>query len=94
LKDRRNGIRYSKRIHAVGGYIRVYRLHGKNEINHSAKILNDLIKVLIEGLSPLMEIVEVEGDAVFAHAPAAKITRGELLLPKIIPMRWSREENI
>jgi hypothetical protein len=66
----------------------------KNEIDHSAKILNDLIKVLIEGLSPLMEIVEVEGDAVFAHAPAAKITRGELLLPKIIPMRWSREENI
>lgn len=55
----------------------------KNEIEHSANILNDLIRLLIDGLSPVLEIAEVEGDAVFAYAPAAHITRGELLLELI-----------
>lgn len=51
-----------------------------NEIDHSAKILHDLILVIMERLNPVMAIAEVEGDAVFAYAPEQKVTRGELLL--------------
>lgn len=53
------------------------------EIEHSANILNNLIQLIIEQLSPVMTIAEVEGDAVFAYAPEVGITRGELLLELI-----------
>ena len=53
------------------------------EIEHSANILNNIIQLIIEQLSPVMTIAEVEGDAVFAYAPESSITRGELLLELI-----------
>lgn len=53
------------------------------EIEHSANILNNIIQVIIEQLSPVMTIAEVEGDAVFAYASESSMTRGELLLELI-----------
>jgi class 3 adenylate cyclase len=52
----------------------------QTEIEHSAYILNNIIQLMIERLSSVMQIAEVEGDAVFAFVPNARITRGELLL--------------
>ena len=54
-----------------------------NEIDHSAKILKNLIQLIMEGLKPVMTIAEVEGDAVFAYVREDKVTRGELLLEMI-----------
>ena len=53
------------------------------EIEHSANILNNIIQLIIEQLSPFMTIAEVEGDAVFAYVPESSVTRGELLLELI-----------
>lgn len=55
----------------------------KTEIEHSATILNSLVELIIQHLSPIMRIAEVEGDAVFAYAPEDDVERGELLLELI-----------
>jgi len=52
----------------------------KSELDHAQDILRSVLTLLIGELTPTLELAEVEGDAVFAHAPASKISRGELLL--------------
>lgn len=54
-----------------------------NEIDHSARIIENFIQLIMKCLTPVMTIAEVEGDAVFAYTPAKRITRGELLLELI-----------
>ena len=52
----------------------------ENELDHSQAILQGLLTLLIEHLTPTMTLAEVEGDAVFVYAPASRLDRGELLL--------------
>jgi len=50
------------------------------ELAHANDILSDLLQVIVERFSTLLTISKLEGDAVFAYAPAASLPRGELLL--------------
>jgi len=52
----------------------------ETEIAHSSNILRNIIELIIGHFTPTMDLAEVEGDAVFAYAPAPKVSRGELLL--------------
>ncbi|UCD78325.1 MAG: DUF2652 domain-containing protein [Desulfobacterales bacterium] len=52
----------------------------ETEIAHSSNILRNIIELIIGNFTPTMIVAEVEGDAVFAYAADAKVSRGELLL--------------
>jgi hypothetical protein len=52
----------------------------ENELDHSQAILQGVLTLLINHLTPTMTLAEVEGDAVFVYAPASRLDRGELLL--------------
>jgi len=52
----------------------------ENELDHSQPILEGVLTLLIDHLTPTLTLAEVEGDAVFVYAPASKLSRGELLL--------------
>lgn len=70
----------------LSGYVVLADISGftsfmeETEIAHSSNILRNIIELIIGHFTPTMELAEVEGDAVFAYAPASKISRGELLL--------------
>lgn len=55
----------------------------ENEMDHAPAVLHNVLKLLIERLTPTLKLAEVEGDAVFVYASAASISRGELLLELI-----------
>ena len=50
------------------------------ELTHARDILTELLELTVERFKPLLSIVKLEGDAVFAHVPKAKIVRDETLL--------------
>jgi len=50
------------------------------ELTHARDILTELLELIIQRFKPLLNIVKLEGDAVFAHAPKTKILRDETLL--------------
>jgi len=50
------------------------------ELTHARDILTELLELIVERFKPLLTIVKLEGDAVFAHAPKTKILRDEILL--------------
>lgn len=50
------------------------------ELEHSQKILSEVLTLIIGKLTPAFNLVEVEGDAVFVFAPIEKYPRGELIL--------------
>ena len=50
------------------------------ELTHARDILTELLKLIVEHFKPFLSIVKLEGDAVFAHVPKAKIVRDETLL--------------
>ena len=52
----------------------------ENELDHSEAILQGVLKLLMDHLTPTLTLAEVEGDAVFVYAPASSVSRGELLL--------------
>ena len=54
-----------------------------SELDHAHEILAELIGAVIGALSPRLTVAEVEGDAVFAYAPASAIARGESLVELI-----------
>ena len=68
------------------GYLLLADLSGytsflaENELDHSQPILEGVLTLLIDHLTPTLTLAEVEGDAVFVYAPASKLSRGELLL--------------
>jgi uncharacterized protein YndB with AHSA1/START domain len=50
------------------------------ELEHAHEILSDLLETICMRIESLLTIHKLEGDAVFAYAPKAKITRGETIL--------------
>lgn len=53
------------------------------ELDHAHEILKELIELIVARCKPLLTIAELEGDAVFAYAPLARVPRGETLLELI-----------
>jgi class 3 adenylate cyclase len=43
------------------------------ELEHAQDVLADLLETIIAGIEPPFEVTKLEGDAVFAHMPAAEI---------------------
>ncbi len=54
-----------------------------NELDHVQGILNNIITLLINNLTPTLTLAEVEGDAVFVYTPHSRMRRGETLLELI-----------
>jgi hypothetical protein len=50
------------------------------ELTHARDILTELLELIVKRFKPLLNIVKLEGDAVFAHVPKSKIQRDETLL--------------
>lgn len=50
------------------------------ELDHSHEILSDLLETICMQIEKLLTIHKLEGDAVFAYAPEAIISRGETIL--------------
>lgn len=50
------------------------------ELDHSHEILTDLLETICAQIEKLLTIHKLEGDAVFAYAPEAIISRGETIL--------------
>jgi uncharacterized protein YndB with AHSA1/START domain/class 3 adenylate cyclase len=53
------------------------------ELTHSQEILKELLDTIIATVDPVFEVVEVEGDAVFAYGPREGITRIETILETV-----------
>lgn len=50
------------------------------ELAHSQEVLAELLELIVRHVRPVLTLVRLEGDAVFAHAPAEQIGRGESLI--------------
>lgn len=50
------------------------------ELSRARDILTELLGLIVERFKPLINIVKLEGDAVFAHVPKSKLLREEMLL--------------
>jgi hypothetical protein len=55
----------------------------ETELAHSQEIMSNLLTLVLDAFTPTLELVEVEGDAVFVYAPEHKLGRGETLLEMI-----------
>lgn len=55
----------------------------ESELEHAQGISRNILTLLIDQLTPMLELAEVEGDAVFAYVLDNKVSRGELLLELI-----------
>lgn len=55
----------------------------ETELQHSQEIMTDLLGIVVQQLTPMLTLSEVEGDAVFVYAPQEKLIRGETLLEVI-----------
>jgi hypothetical protein len=55
----------------------------QTEIEHADLALSYLLEVMVEKLSPVLTISQLEGDAVFAYLEENKIQEGETLLELI-----------
>jgi len=53
------------------------------ELTHARDVLTELLELIVQRFKPLLNIVKLEGDAVFAHVPKTKILRDETLLEMI-----------
>jgi class 3 adenylate cyclase len=51
-----------------------------SELEHAHDVLGELIGLIVSGLTPGLQLVEVEGDAVYVYAPDAALTSGDVLL--------------
>jgi hypothetical protein len=50
------------------------------ELEHANDILSDLMETIVARFETLLTVAKLEGDAVFAYVPEAKVPRGETLL--------------
>lgn len=50
------------------------------ELTHAQDVLAELLELIVERFKPLLNVVKLEGDAVFAHLPHTQILRAESLL--------------
>src|SRR3972149_2319867 len=55
----------------------------RSELEHAHDILLELLQLVVGRWQPHLTIAEIEGDAVFAYAPAGAFPRGETLLDLI-----------
>ncbi len=53
------------------------------ELEHSQEVLTELLELIVHRLTPTLTLCKLEGDAVFAHAPETRFSRGEALLELI-----------
>ena len=53
------------------------------ELDHAHEILTDLLETIVGKFKTVLTISKLEGDAVFAHTPAANLPRSETLLELI-----------
>ncbi len=53
------------------------------ELDHAHEILTDLLETIVGGFKTLLTIAKLEGDAVFAYVPEARVGRGETLFELI-----------
>jgi len=71
------------------GYLILADISGYNafitgtEFDHAQEIIHDLLEYLVNQLRPILTLVQIEGDAVFAYTPANKLLRGETLFELI-----------
>lgn len=72
--------------HAQQGYLILADISGftsfmaASELEHAHAIVGELLEVIVEHFTPLLTLVEFEGDCVYARADGAVIPRGEILL--------------
>jgi class 3 adenylate cyclase len=72
--------------HKQHGYLLLADISGytsyltKVELEHAHAILSELLETITESFKSLLTLCKLEGDAVFAYAPQARISRGETLL--------------
>lgn len=64
----------------ISGYTRFV---AKTELEHSHEILAELLDLIIDHLTPALDLSQIDGDAVLVHAPANRFSRGETLLEVI-----------
>lgn len=50
------------------------------ELTHARDVLSELLELIVQRFKPFLNIAKLEGDAVFAYVPKAKIVRDETLL--------------
>jgi hypothetical protein len=53
------------------------------ELDHAHGVLSDLLETIVGRFKPLLTISKLEGDAVFAYLPEARLQRGETLFELI-----------
>jgi len=49
------------------------------ELEHSQAVLAELLELILEKFQPILTLAKLEGDAIFAHVPGVRVTRGETL---------------
>ena len=80
------------------GYLTLTDISGYNafvagtEFDHAQEIIRDLLEFLVHRLRPLLTLVQIEGDAVFAYTPENKLLRGETLF-ELIENTYSAFKN-
>ena len=52
----------------------------KTELEHSQEVLAELLSLVVNHFQPVLTVLRLEGDAVFANAPEGQIPRGETLV--------------
>ena len=71
------------------GYLTLADISGYNafvagtEFDHAQEIIHDLLEFLVQRLRPILSLVQIEGDAIFAYTPENKLLRGETLFELI-----------
>jgi len=53
------------------------------ELEHAHDVLKELLELIVDSLSPLLELSTVDRDAVLTYVPASQVTRGETMLELI-----------
>jgi hypothetical protein len=75
--------------HTEQGYLLLADIAGytgflaRTELDHAHEIISDLIDIISRTIKSLFKISKFEGDAVFAYAPVAVVSRPETLLEVI-----------
>ena len=73
-------------VKAQQGYLALADISGYTaylagvELTHAHEILTELLELIVGQFKSVLTITKLEGDAVFAYALAAKVSRGETLL--------------
>lgn len=64
----------------ISGYSSIV---AESELEHAHDILSELLELTLTYLTTIFTLSKLEGDAIFAHAPAERVKRGETLLELI-----------